>query len=91
MYIFACVCVCVCVCLPSEDIEAPESLNSSLPIWMGKTRSRGRISGIVEMFFSVWTGGPTMLPAGVESITWPLASSGLPCSMAESDAIRAAW
>jgi hypothetical protein len=29
--------------LPSEDREAPDSLNSSLPIWMGNTRSWGRI------------------------------------------------
>lgn len=29
--------------LPSEDREAPDSLNSSLPIWMGNTRSWGRM------------------------------------------------
>ena len=35
--------------VPSEDMEAPDSLNSSVPIWMGKTRSWGRILGILEM------------------------------------------
>lgn len=34
--------------VPSEEREAPESLNSSEPIWMGKTRSWGRIFGILE-------------------------------------------
>ena len=68
---------------PSEDMDAPESLNSSLPICMGKTRSRGRMSGILEMVFSVCS----PLPAGVNKSPasawpWPGApSSGLPCIM----------
>ena len=31
--------------VPSEDIEAPESLKRSEPIWIGKTFSGGRIEG----------------------------------------------
>lgn len=33
--------------VPSDEIEAPESLNSSDPIWIGKTLSCGSISGIL--------------------------------------------
>lgn len=33
-------------CSPSDDIEAPESLKSSDPIWMGKTLPDGRMSGL---------------------------------------------
>ena len=31
---------------PSDEMDAPESLNSSDPIWMGKTRSCGRMLGM---------------------------------------------
>lgn len=34
-----------CQYLPSEEIEAPDSLNKSEPIWMGNTFSGGRIDG----------------------------------------------
>ena len=33
--------------VPSDEIEAPESLNSSDPIWMGNTLSCGSILGIL--------------------------------------------
>ena len=37
---------------PSDESDAPDSLNNSLPIWMGKTRSRGRMLGMWWTFFS---------------------------------------
>lgn len=41
----------------SDEMEAPESLNSSEPIWIGKTRSWGRILGILLMSWGVdWAG-----------------------------------
>lgn len=35
--------------IPSEERDAPESLKSWLPIWIGKTRSCGRIIGILAI------------------------------------------
>lgn len=40
--------------LPSEEREAPESLNSSVPICIGNTRSCGRILGIRDIVVSLW-------------------------------------
>ena len=34
---------------PSEEMEAPESLKSSDPICIGKTRSCGKILGILDI------------------------------------------
>lgn len=37
---------------PSDEMEAPDNLNSSDPIWMGNTRSWGSRSGILDTAFS---------------------------------------
>ena len=53
--------------VPSDDREAPESLKSSVPIWMGKTRSWGRILGILDIDASVCSLGG-VLKSGEVSI-----------------------
>lgn len=50
---------------PSEDRDAPDSLNSSPPIWMGNTRSRGRICGILWTSAPVCKGSPAVLGASL--------------------------
>ena len=54
-------------CVPSEESDAPESLKSSVPIWIGKTRSWGRILGILEIEASVCSLGG-VLKSGEVSI-----------------------
>lgn len=51
--------------IPSEEMDAPESLNSSEPIWMGKTRSCGKMLGILGKRLV-----PDMLEAG-SCCCWP--------------------
>lgn len=53
---------------PSEDIEAPESLNSSVPICIGNTRSCGRICGILATVLSV-SGSTAAMPLVSEELT----------------------
>lgn len=60
---------------PSDDRDAPDSLKSSPPIWIGKTRSRGRICGIL------WTSPPCSGSEGGAALG---ASLGLAESMAAS-------
>lgn len=50
--------------LPSDEMDAPESLNSSEPIWIGKTRSWGRIFGILVISCVEDAGGATLIGAG---------------------------
>lgn len=70
--------------VPSEEMEAPDSLNSSEPIWMGNTLSCGRILGILGnrlpplRFGSGGTKGVALallldLSGGILSCTWPTA------------------
>ena len=54
-------------CVPSDESEAPESLKSSVPIWMGKTRSWGKILGILDIDASVCSLGG-VLKSGEVSI-----------------------
>lgn len=51
---------------PSDEMEAPESLNSSDPIWMGNTRSCGKILGILDMSWGVEGGRWRGLGASLE-------------------------
>lgn len=54
---------------PSDEMDAPESLNSSPPICIGNTRSRGRMSGILCIVDSVWL--LSLAAAGVEEAIMP--------------------
>lgn len=63
--------------IPSEEMEAPESLKSSEPIWMGKTRSCGSILGIL---LKSWT-----VEAGVRISCWtPRDGVGVPAPLSTS-------
>jgi hypothetical protein len=44
---------------PSDAIEAPDNLNNSDPIWIGKTFSAGRIDGVEAWDF------PRTIPGGL--------------------------
>lgn len=55
---------------PSEESDAPDNLNSSLPIWIGNTLSRGSIGGILWMFFSLGGTIPAWLPGRELGVPW---------------------
>ena len=65
--------------IPSEDMEAPESLKSSEPIWMGKTRSWGSILGILVRSWTVEFGvrASCWTPRDVAGVPPPLSASPL--------------
>lgn len=52
--------------VPSDDKDAPDSLNSSPPICIGKTRSCGRIWGIFDI-------GWSSIDVGAKEPTWAVA------------------
>ena len=54
--------------VPSDERDAPESLKSSVPIWMGKTRSWGRILGILDIDDSLCSLGGVLKSADVSMV-----------------------
>lgn len=56
---------------PSEESDAPDNLKSSLPIWIGKTLSRGKMGGILWTFFSLGAiMGMAWLPGRELGVPW---------------------
>jgi hypothetical protein len=59
---------------PSDEMDAPESLNSSEPIWTGKTRSCGRMLGM-------WLAANFLESGSKNSSSAAMVDAPLPCAL----------